>query len=98
MPKQRQGSVTWNKKRKCWQARLDWSDPDGRRRCRKRQVENKSAGNSLVKAWIRDLEESGETYLHAELLTFAELAEKYQSARLIPPVYRDGKKVLGQRD
>src|SRR5262245_6947359 len=98
MPKQRQGSVTWSKKRKAWIARLDWQDASGQRHCRKRQVENKSAGNALVKEWIRDLEENGEKYLAADTLTFKELADKYQSARLIEPAYRDGKKVKGLRD
>jgi len=98
MPKQRQGSVRWNKRRKAWVARLDWQDPDRQRHCRKRQVENKSAGNSLVKEWIRDLEENGEKYLSAETLTFKELGDRYQAARLTAPVYRDGKKVAGLRD
>lgn len=98
MPKQRQGSVTWNKKRKAWVARLDWQDSGGRRHCRKRQVENKSAGNRLVKEWIDDLEEEGEEYLASDALTFKELADQYQAARLIPAEYREGKKVKGQRD
>ena len=70
MPRPREGSVTWNKKRKAWIARLDWQDADGRKHCRKRQVANKSAGNAIVKEWMRDLEDQGETYLDAETLTF----------------------------
>ena len=98
MPKQRQGSVTWNKRRKAWVARLDWQDADGRKHCRKRQVANKSTGNSLVKEWISDLEEQGEEYLAADALTFKELADKFETARLIEAEYRNGKKVKGQRD
>src|SRR5262245_47759124 len=98
MARPREGSVNWNKKRKSWVARLDWVDEEGKRQCRKRQVENKSAGLQLVKTWIRDIEERGQVYLDAEKITFALLAEAYQEQRLIPAVYRDGKKVKGLRD
>jgi integrase len=98
MPRPRQGSVTWNKKRKAWIARLDWQDADGHRKCRKRQVESKSEGNTLVRKWIRELEEQGEAYLDAERIIFKELAARYEEAKLIAPVYRDGKKVAGLRD
>jgi integrase len=97
MPRPRQGSITWNKKRKCWTARLDWTDDDGEKHCRKRQVESKTAGNILVKKWIRDLEEQGAAYLDAEKMTFKDLAEKYQEVKLVEPQYRDGKKVSGLR-
>src|SRR5919106_4761340 len=98
MPRPRTGSVTWNKKRKYWEARLDWTDDDGRAKCRKRQVENKSAGNILVKKWILDLEEQGAAYLDAEAITFEQLADKYKEVRLVAPEYRDGRKVKGLRD
>jgi integrase len=98
MARPREGSVKWNKKRKSWIARLDWIDEDGKKQCRKRQVENKSAGLHLVKIWIRDIEERGQVYLDAEKITFTQLAEAYQEQRLISPVYRDGKKVKGLRD
>jgi integrase len=98
MPRPRTGSVNWNKNRKCWEARLDWTDANGKGHCRKRQVENKSAGNTLVKKWIRDLDEQGEEYLDAERVTFKELAEKYEAVKLVPAEYREGKKVAGLRD
>jgi integrase len=60
-------------------------------------VENKSAGNAIVKTWIHELEEDGEAYIRAEAFTFKELADEYQEARLIPPDYRDGRKVKGAR-
>jgi integrase len=98
MPRPREGSVKWNKKRKSWQARLEWTDDGGRTRCRRRQVENKTAGNSLIKQWLRELEEQGAAYLDAERMTFKELAEKYRDQRLVAPSYRAGKKVKGLRD
>jgi integrase len=98
MARPREGCVTWNKKRGAWIARLDWTDDAGHKQSRKRQVENKSAGNVLVKQWIRELEEQGAAYLDAERVTFKELAESYQETKLIAPIYRGGKKVAGKRD
>jgi len=74
MARPREGSVKWNEKRKAWIARLDWQSDDGKKHCRKRQVESKTAGNILVKKWLRDLEEQGAAYLEAEKITFKELA------------------------
>src|SRR5262249_36077418 len=59
MPRPRTGSINWNKKRKYWEARLDWTDEIGKEHCRKRRVESKTEGNQLVKQWIRELEEQG---------------------------------------
>src|SRR5262249_41729263 len=98
MARPRTGSVYWDKKRKAWIARLDWVDGEGKKQCRKRQVENKSAGLHLVKTWIRELEERGQVYLDAEKITFAQLAEDYKEKRLTPAVYRNGKKVKGLGD
>lgn len=98
MARPREGSVTYSKKRKSWIARLDWQDASGRKHCRKRQVANKSAGQKLVRTWLRDLEKRGEVYLNAETMTFKELADKYEAVKLIAPTYRDGKKVSGLRD
>ena len=98
MPKLRKGFTKWNEKRNSYVARLDWTDADGKKHCRKRQVENKTKGNDEINKWIRDLEEQGEAYLEAEKITFAQAAEKYKDKRLIPPVYRGGKKVEGLRD
>jgi integrase len=73
-------------------------DENGNKKCRKQQVENKSAGLALVKKWIREIEEEGEEYFNAEKATFEQLAEKYRDQRLTAPEYRDGKKVSGLRD
>jgi integrase len=97
MPRSREGSVYENKKRKCYIAQLDWTDDQGKRRQRKRQVASKTEGKTLIKKWLRELEEEGSAYLDAERLTFKEAAEEYKLVRLVEPVYRGGKKVAGQR-
>ncbi|HEU0179423.1 MAG TPA: site-specific integrase [Blastocatellia bacterium] len=97
MGRPRQGSVYYNKARKTYIAQLDWTDDTGKRRQRKRQVENISAGNNLVKKWIREIDEHDVAYIDAERMTFKHLAEKYEATRLIEPQYRDGVKVAGLR-
>lgn len=98
MPRPRTGSVKWNKKRKYWEARLDWTDDNGSEHCRKRQVDSKTEGNHAVKQWIKELEEQGSDYVGADRMTFEQIAAEYEKERLIPPVYKDGVKVMGLRD
>jgi integrase len=98
MPRPRTGSVKWNKQRKYWQARLDWVDENGKDQCRKRRVASKTEGGQIVKQWIRELEDQGSDYIHADRMTFEKLAQEYDKERLIPPVYKDGVKVMGLRD
>lgn len=97
MPRPRTGSVRWNKARKYWEARLDWTDENGKEHCRKRRVESKTEGNQVVKQWIHDLRQQGSDYISADRMTFRELAARYEKERLIPPVYREGTKVMGLR-
>jgi hypothetical protein len=49
MPKQRTGYVYFDKKRKTWTARLTYKYELGRTRNIKRQVANKTEGNTLLK-------------------------------------------------
>lgn len=98
MGQPRTGSVLFNVKRDTWVARLDWVDETGKRHCRKKDVENKSTGQRIVKRWIRDLEDYGKTYLDADRMTFDKLAKDFEGERLIEPIYKDGRKVAGLRD
>ncbi len=98
MPRERTGGVNWNRKREYWEARLDWTDENGKKHCRKRRVENKTEGKQLVSQWKREIEDKGSEYLHADRITFQHLADLYGKEKLIPPVYKDGVKVIGLRD
>ena len=98
MGRPQKGSVWFHKQRKYWVASLEWTDELGHRKQRKRKVENKSAGDILIKKWQRELDQEGAAYLDAEKITFKQLADEYKEQRLIEPVYRNEKKVKGQRD
>jgi integrase len=91
-------STYWSEQRKSWIAQLDWTDEAGKRRQRKRQTESKTEARDLCRRWIQELEAEGPKYLDAEKITFAYLADEYEAKRLVPPEYRDGKKVKGMRD
>jgi len=97
MPKQRTGNVTWNKQRQAWIARLDWQDEHGQRRCRKRQVENKTRGKELLKKWIAEQSTYGLQLMDGERLTFEQLAERYEKEKLTEPVYEGETKISGLR-
>src|SRR5262245_32894920 len=65
MPRTREGSVYWSETRKSWIAQLDWTDDQGNRQQRKRQVVTKTEGKRLVKEWIGDLKKLGEAFFDA---------------------------------
>src|SRR6266511_860293 len=89
MPKQRTGYVYYDKKRKTWTARLKYKDELGRTRNIRRQVGNKTEGNILLKKLLRDLDQHGSTIIDGDKLTFAKLADIYETEKLIEPVYEE---------
>jgi integrase len=97
MPRQRTGGVNYDKKRRAWVARLDWTDVTGGRRCRKKQVLNKTEGGKLLKKWLKELGEHGETIIDGERMKFRRLAEVYGGRKLVEPVYKGETKVAGLR-
>jgi hypothetical protein len=50
------------------------------------ECENSSSGDTLIKQWIRDLDQKGAAYLSADKITFKELAAEYKEKRLIEAV------------
>lgn len=98
MPRQRTGSVTYNEQRQAWVARLDWKDEEGKDRCRKKQVKNKTEAKQEIDRWLRELEKGGSALMYSDRVTFKDLSERYEKEILIAPVYRDGQKVAGLRD
>src|SRR5262245_38962711 len=97
MPKQRTGYVYYDKERKAWTARLTYKDELGRTRNIKRQVENKTEGNKLLKKLIAKIEQHGPSAIDGDKLTFARLADIYQEEKLIEPVYEEGTRIAGLR-
>lgn len=52
-----------------------------------RKAENRTDVKLILKELIRELEENGSKGIEAEKLTFRQLAEDYESRKLIPAVY-----------
>jgi hypothetical protein len=84
MPKQLTGYIYYDKKRKTWTARLTYKDELGRTRNIKRQVANRTAGNNLLKKLLRDIDQHGDKMIDGAKLTFAKLADIYETEKLIP--------------
>ena len=98
MPRQRTGSVTYNKARHAWIARLDWTDPmTGKRMCKKKQVGNKTEGKQTIKDWMRDISSHGAEIFTGERMTFADLAERYSADCLHAPIYEGSSRLSGKR-
>ncbi len=82
---------------KKWVARVTYTDPSGKRRNIKRYCETKTDAKRECDRIIRELEERGKQSFESAKMRFRELAEKYAEAKLIEPVYVDGRKVAGMR-
>jgi integrase len=81
-----------------WVGRATFTDETGKRRTIKRTGETKTEARLRLQAALKKFDQHGETILDGDKLTFAELAQKYEEARLIPATYVDGKKVAGMRN
>lgn len=96
--KERQGGVIWDDRRSAWVARINFTDGSGKRRERRRQVENKSEGRRLLQAWARQLESSGgDKFMEGGSLNFRKLAGVYQDRELQPAVFKGSVLVSGKR-
>lgn len=87
-----------DKKRGHWVARMDWYDAAGKRLTRKRRADNRAHAQELTREWRTEMKDHGEEFIRADAMTFADLAARYEQAELIPPIYRDERKVAGLRD
>ena len=96
--KERRGGVYWEPRRKVWIARISFTDPSGRRRERKKQVETRTAGRQLLKHWVRQLAESGgDRFTDGASMTFRKLADTYTKRKLQPPVIKGAVRISGMR-
>jgi integrase len=82
---------------KKWVARVTYTDASGKRRNVKRYCQTKTDAKRECDRIIREIEERGPKNFDAGRMRFRELAEKYAEAKLIEPVYVDGRKVAGMR-
>lgn len=106
MPRLREGSILEvktkdkdGKERVTLYARVTFTDPEtGRRVERKKKAETKTEAKRLIRKMLRDIEDHGEKAVLNDRMTFGQLADFYEKNYLIPPVYREGRKVAGLRN
>jgi len=67
----------------------------GKRREIMRTAETRTKAEKLRAKLLRELEEHGETLLEGDSITFEQLADEYQSRKLVPAKIVEGKKVAG---
>ncbi len=76
---------------------MTYTDASGKRRNVKRYCQTRTDAKRECDRIIREIEERGPKNFDAGRMRFRELAEKYAEAKLVEPVYVDGRKVAGMR-
>ena len=95
--KQRTGYLFKDKKTKKWVARVTYTDEAGKRRNVKRYCETKTEARTKLDELKRQLDNRSEQAIDSDKMKFREVAERYEKAKLIEPVYVGEKKVAGMR-
>jgi integrase len=96
--RQRSGYVFFDEKEKCWIARTQVTDENGKRRNVKRRAKSKAEAEQKLKGLLRQIDDEGSKVVDYNLLTFNDLADHYEKHYLKVAVYVDGQKVSGLRD
>ena len=79
-------------------ARVQYTDEiSGKRREKLRPAQNRTHARILIQEMRKELEQSGQTALESDKMTFREAAGRYEKMKLIPPVYVGTRKVAGLR-
>lgn len=78
-------------------ARLQYQDESGKWREKLKPIQDKRTARSLVEEMRRELFQHGTETLQTDKLTFKELAERYESIKLVPAIYQGGIKISGKR-
>src|SRR4051794_10843318 len=87
----------WTEKGGILYARLQYTDETGKRREKYRRIPTKSAARAKLEEMRREVFTHGSDTLHSDRMTFMELADKYEKARVFPAIYSNGIKVAGRR-
>jgi integrase len=81
-----------------WIARITWTDVAGKRRERRRYVENRSEGKRLLEKWAYELASpAGEKLFDGGRISFRKLAEIYEAHKLKAPVMKGAARIGGMR-
>lgn len=78
-------------------ARVCYTDGDGRRREIRRRARTRTEARSLARQIVAELEGEAERRHTLADITFDDWARQYASIYLVPPVYRDGRRIAGLR-
>lgn len=79
-------------------ARIQYRDElTGKRKEKLRRAKNRRHANELIKEMRNELSQSGQLALESDQITIRQLAEKYESLKLVPATYQNGIKVAGRR-
>ncbi len=78
-------------------ARFVYTDGEGKRRERHVKAESKTHARELHDKMKREFEDHGQQTIDATRMTFRQLAEIYEKARLQPAEYKGDRKIAGRR-
>jgi integrase len=95
---QPKGYVYFEKREKCWYARVTLADEKGKRRNLKKKARDKADAEEKLRVIIRQVEDEGSKVVDYNQMTFNDLADYYEKHYLKPAVYVSGQKVSGLRD
>lgn len=95
MKKTKSSPRYWIEKNGTIYARLQYKSDLGKTKEKYRPITDKRTARSVVEDMRKELETFGAETLESDKITFSELCKKYKKAKVIPPVYVDGKKVAG---
>jgi integrase len=78
-------------------ARLQYRDESGKWKEKVKPITDKRTARSVVESMRRELEQHGEETLLSDKVTFKQLADKYEKAKVFAAESKDGRKIAGMK-
>jgi integrase len=76
---------------------LQYVDESGKKRDKYRRIAAKREARNVVDSMRAEVNTHGSEVLHSDRMTFAELADLYETVRVVPAVFANGIKVSGKK-
>lgn len=92
------GYIYYEKREKCWYARVTLTDKNGKRRNLKKKAGDKADAQEKLKVLTRQIEDEGVKVIGYNQMTFNHLADHYEEFYLKAAEYINGHKIFGLRD
>ena len=92
------GYIYYEKREKCWYARVTLTDKNGKRRNLKKKAGDKADAHDKLKVLTRQIEDEGIKVIDFNQMTFNHLADHYEEFYLKAAEYINGHKIFGLRD